>query len=89
MSKFTEAMKAGSKAVIDANGGQFKAGGSKVVCSHCKNDVFTQEEAMLNKPTTTLFNLDWADRSGTALVCSNCGLIQWFAKEPEKMSTHG
>ena len=30
-------------------------------------------------------NLDWLNKSGTALVCENCGLI--FAKTPEQLNT--
>lgn len=64
---------------------QFKAGGAQVICPHCKGIFFGQREALLNTTGATLMKLDWLNTSGVALVCENCGLIQWFARRPEMM----
>ena len=32
----------------------------------------------------TFFKLDWLNKGATALTCSECGLIQWFAKPPKR-----
>jgi hypothetical protein len=61
------------------------AGGKKVICSHCNGETFSKQQAMLNTRAATFFNFDWTDKSGTALICENCGLIQWFGKSPEKI----
>ena len=88
MSGFFEAVKAGVKGAMSATGpGRFSAGGLAVSCTHCKRDEFERQEAQLNTAGMTLLNLDWANRSGTALVCTNCGLIQWFATEPERIDS--
>ena len=65
----------------------YTAGGRKVVCQHCGNDRFTRREAMLNTRIATFFELDWVNRSGIALVCSNCTLIQWFGEAPEPVTS--
>jgi predicted nucleic-acid-binding Zn-ribbon protein len=72
------------KSAVEAS--QYQAAGKVVVCPHCENDTFTREEAMLNKPVSTLLKLDWVDKTGVALVCANCGLIQWFFEEPERVA---
>jgi hypothetical protein len=57
--------------------------GRKVVCPHCGGDRFSRREAMLNTRIATFFELDWVNRSGIALVCANCSMIQWFGEAPE------
>lgn len=90
MSKFAKAVKAGLKATAGIKEPKkYRAAGAKIVCPHCKNDVFKPREAMLNKASSTVFGIDWLDESGVALVCTKCGLIQWFLSEPEEISVHG
>ena len=64
---------------------RFAAGGLAISCTHCKKGEFEKREAQLNTAGMTFLDLDWMNRSGTALVCTNCGLIQWFAIEPERL----
>jgi hypothetical protein len=64
---------------------QYEAGGKQVVCQHCGNDTFDRREAMLNRRLRTFLELDWTDKTGTALVCTRCGLIHWFLEEPERV----
>jgi len=67
--------------------GRYEAGGIGVVCPHCRESLFDQHEAMLNTRARTFFKVDWADRSGTALICLKCGLIQWFAEKPVRVGS--
>ena len=67
----------------DAEPQAYLARGRKIVCPHCANDRFSRREAMLNTRIATFFELDWVNRSGIALVCSNCSMIQWFGEAPE------
>lgn len=86
MSSFFEGVKRGVKAVTGSYGpSNYMAGGIKVVCPHCKNDIFQQGEAQLNTATATFFDLDWLNKSAKILVCTQCGLIQWFGSEPQRM----
>lgn len=48
--------------------------------------MFAEHEALLNTTGATLVKLDWLNKSGTALICENCGLIQWFGRRPESIS---
>ena len=63
----------------------YKAGGVQIRCTHCNGEVFGEHEALLNTSGATLVGLDWLDKSGTALICDGCGLIQWYAKKPERL----
>jgi predicted nucleic-acid-binding Zn-ribbon protein len=64
---------------------RYQAGGVQVRCTHCQCERFHEREALINTTGATFANLDWLNKSGTALVCENCGLIQWFAKPPETL----
>ena len=80
-------LKAGIKGFVGALGpGHYQAGGREVACAHCEGKTFLEHEALLNTTGATFLNLDWLNKSGTALICENCGLIQWFGKKPEKIS---
>jgi len=69
-----------------AGASRYEAAGKVVVCSHCNNNRFVWQEAMLNRRGSTLLNLDWVDRTGVALVCAKCSLIQWFLEEPQAVA---
>ncbi len=80
-------LKAGLKGFVGSFGpGHYQAGGRDVACAHCGGRTFAEHEALLNTTGATLVNLDWLNKSGTALICENCGLIQWFGKKPERTS---
>ena len=55
-----------------------KVKGHELVCPVCANKTFWTRNVLLNKAMSTFFNLDWANRSATCLVCSNCSYIHWF-----------
>lgn len=63
---------------------EYSAAGQPVRCTHCAARVFERREAQLNTAGMTFLNLDWLNREATLLICVQCGLIQWFAKKPER-----
>lgn len=52
--------------------------GIKLKCPVCNNDLFYTRHAQLNTAVASFFNLDWANRSATCFVCSDCTHISWF-----------
>lgn len=86
MKKLARALKVGVKGFTGSFGpARYRAAGKRVRCTHCAGEIFQPQEALLNTSGATLVNLDWLNKSGTALVCENCGLIQWFAKAPDRL----
>lgn len=86
MNKFLRAVKAGVHGAMSAMGpGRYQAAGLPLSCQHCRAEVFERREAQLNTAGMSFLDLDWMNRSGTALICTNCGLIHWFGKEPERV----
>jgi hypothetical protein len=74
---FLKSISAGAKAFVDAFGpGIYKAGGSKIVCPHCKSDQFESEYAFAGHFGSNI--------SAYMLICRNCGLIQWFKNSPDR-----
>jgi predicted nucleic-acid-binding Zn-ribbon protein len=86
MKNIGRALKAGAKGFAKAFGpARYQAAGMQIRCTHCKGETFQAQEALLNTTGATLVNLDWLNKSGTALICENCGLIQWYAKRPDSL----
>lgn len=52
--------------------------GEELKCPICRNNLFWTRSAQLNTSVATFFNLDWANKSATCFVCSNCTHISWF-----------
>ncbi|OYU56357.1 MAG: hypothetical protein CFE25_03710 [Chitinophagaceae bacterium BSSC1] len=52
--------------------------GKELVCPICSNNYFWTRSAQLNTSAATFFGLDWANRSATCFVCSECTHIHWF-----------
>ncbi len=52
--------------------------GRQIKCVVCANEYFHIREAQLNTAAASFFNVDWANRSATCLVCSECTHIMWF-----------
>ncbi len=59
----------------------FQIKGHELKCPICSNNLFTVRQAQLNTATATFFNLDWANRSASCYVCSECTHISWFLGE--------
>lgn len=55
--------------------------GNLLKCPVCGNTSFWTRRAQLNTAVASFFNLDWANRSATCFVCSNCTHISWFLGE--------
>jgi hypothetical protein len=66
--------------------GQFQAAGRMVTCTHCGGTRFDRREAQFNTSGATMAGLDWMNKSGVALVCETCSLVQWFANAPDRVS---
>jgi hypothetical protein len=84
---FFDRLRAGLRRSRPGEAQAFVAKGRKIVCAHCAHDRFVAREALLNTAVATFFNVDWLNRSGTALTCAHCGLIQWFAQRPDVLTT--
>ena len=52
--------------------------GNTLNCPVCDNSLFWTRNAQLNSAVATFFNLDWANKTATCFVCSNCTHISWF-----------
>jgi predicted nucleic-acid-binding Zn-ribbon protein len=66
--------------------GRYTLAGKTVECPHCGGAEFRAGEAQLNTALTTLFELDWIDKTATILTCTVCGQIQWFVESPARIS---
>lgn len=52
--------------------------GHDLSCPICSNNYFWTRKAQLNTSVASFFGMDWADRSATCFVCSECTYIFWF-----------
>ena len=52
--------------------------GHDLSCPVCANKYFWTRRAQLNTSVASFFGLDWANRSATCFVCSECTYIYWF-----------
>lgn len=71
--------------VAASEASRFAAGGKPVACPHCRGDRFEAHEVLLNTRGLTFLRLDWLNRSATALICGECGLVQLFAVKPTEI----
>ncbi len=84
-SRIMESIRVSTKAVIEALGpGAFRVSGAKIVCPNCQHDQFQSQTVLLNTRGLTFLKLDWLNAAATILICSNCSLIQWFKRPPER-----
>jgi uncharacterized protein len=85
--RFLKSIEVGAKAAMEAMGpGIYRAADIKIVCPNCQHDQFESQPVLLNTRGLTFFKLDWLNAAATTLACTNCGLIQWFKKAPERES---
>jgi len=86
MSNFMGRLKRATKAAFEGGGAtQYAQKGQKIACPQCGNDRFEEGSAQLNTAGMTALNLDWANRSATLLVCSQCSRIDWYMDRPERI----
>lgn len=55
--------------------------GKQLKCRFCENTTFHKRKAQLNTATLSFLDLDWANKTATCYVCSNCTHIDWFLEE--------
>lgn len=59
---------------------EYEVRGDKLVGPVCSHERFWTTTSLLSSRWRTLFNLDWADRGATNVVCERCGHILWFSR---------
>jgi hypothetical protein len=86
MGNFFDALKAGLKGFQTANDpAEYSVAGRPVRCPHCGERKFAPSSALLNSRVRSAMNLDWIDPTASILICVECGRIEWFAQEPERI----
>ena len=65
--------------------GRFRALETQVSCPSCRNQYFYERRAQLNTAMFSFCNLDWANKSVTGLICSQCSYICWFYEVPARI----
>lgn len=65
--------------------GRYAVAGINVTCPHCKQYEFKEGVAQLNTAGMSFLRLDWLNKSVSTLICTNCGHIQWFDNNPERL----
>ena len=58
----------------------------EVVCPVCGYTKFEARDILLNTTAMTFFGFDWANRTATALICTNCTRIEWYFNKPKLLS---
>jgi hypothetical protein len=48
-------------------------------CLVCRGQLFTDREIKLNTSGMEFLGIEWANRSGTALICDRCSFVHTFA----------
>lgn len=48
-------------------------------CLVCRGQLFADREIKLNTTGMEFLGMEWANRSGTALICDACGFVHTFA----------
>lgn len=86
MANLVKAFKRAATAFKESFGpSEYMAGGNKVICDQCGGSEFIEGSARVYSLGMTFAKLDWADKSVTTLACTNCGKIQWFIGNPERI----
>jgi len=52
---------------------------SPLHCLICRGQTFADREIKLNTSGMEFLGMEWANRSGTALICDQCGFVHTFA----------
>ena len=85
MGPFLNRLKRAYNAALSVNTPKsYSINNKQVICFYCGCNEFEEGSALLNTSGMTLMNLDWADRSATILICTQCGYIHWFLNQPNK-----
>ena len=55
--------------------------GKEMTCLICGHNSFFERKAQLNTRLASFFDFDFANKSGTCIVCEKCGYIHWFLEK--------
>lgn len=61
----------------------YKNMGKLITCPNCGNDKFEARDVLLNTTAMTFFGFDWANKSASALICTQCSRIEWYFNPPQ------
>ncbi|MDQ7818212.1 MAG: zinc ribbon domain-containing protein [Melioribacteraceae bacterium] len=61
----------------------YKMRGKKIVCPYCGSDKFEVRDVLLNTTAMTFLGFDWANKTASAMICTNCSRIEWYFNQPE------
>lgn len=64
---------------------KYRVGDREITCPCCGHNTFDMDYRQLNTSTATFFNLDWANKNATILICHYCTHIAWFMEEPDEV----
>jgi hypothetical protein len=64
---------------------RYMTAGTEVSCPQCHGILFLEGKAQLNTAAMSLANLDWANKSATTLICSQCSFISWYFDGPSRI----
>ena len=62
---------------------EVRVAGRRFQCLVCAGTGFSYREIKLNTSGMSFMNLDWANKSGTGVICDACGYVHTFAKQVE------
>jgi hypothetical protein len=48
-------------------------------CLVCRGQLFSDREIKLNTSGMEFLGMEWANRSGTAIICDTCSFVHTFA----------
>jgi predicted nucleic-acid-binding Zn-ribbon protein len=57
-----------------------------IICPNCGHDKFEMKDVLLNTAGMSFLGLDWANRSASALICTNCTRIEWYLNKPNSIN---
>ena len=58
---------------------EVRVAGRPLQCLVCAGTEFSYREIKLNTSGMSFMNLDWANKSGTGVICDGCGFVHTFA----------
>lgn len=62
-------------------GDRYRVAGTTVSCAHCSGSTFFEKEALLDGRGASLLGIEAFGDAATALICTQCGHIEWFADQ--------
>lgn len=69
----------------EPEGSYYQIAGINISCPHCKNQEFYESRVQCNAYEPTYAENEPVIKTATALCCSRCSLILYFANKPDKV----